>query len=71
MDELVIAPRGEHSAKPAAVHEGIEALVAGPYVELFARAPRDGWAVWGNEVVRVSGDRPSPADDEERQGSAP
>ncbi len=71
VDELVIAPRGAHSAKPEAVHEGIEALVAGPYVELFARAPRDGWAVWGNEVVRASGDRPSPADDEERQGSAP
>ena len=51
VDELVIAPRGAHSAKPEEVHGRIEALVAGPYLELFGRPPhRPGWTVWGNEV---------------------
>lgn len=46
----VIAPRREHSRKPDEIHERIERLVTGPYLELFARRPRDGWTVWGNEV---------------------
>lgn len=50
VDELVIAPRAGHSAKPVAVHEGIEALVAGPYLELFGREERPGWTVWGNQA---------------------
>ena len=28
----------------------IEALSPGPYLELFARRPRAGWASWGNEL---------------------
>ena len=39
-----------HSAKPEEVPARVEALVSGPYLELFARAPRPGWTVWGNEV---------------------
>ena len=50
VDELVIAPRGEHSVKPEQVRARIERLVGGPYLELFARTARDGWTVWGNEV---------------------
>ncbi len=46
----IIAPRREHSRKPDCVHGRIEKLVAGPYLELFARAPRAGWDVWGNET---------------------
>jgi N6-adenosine-specific RNA methylase IME4 len=46
----IIAPRREHSRKPDGIHERIERLVAGPYVELFARATRPGWDAWGNEV---------------------
>lgn len=46
----IIAPRREHSRKPDEVHGRIERLVGGPYLELFARAPREGWTVWGNEV---------------------
>ena len=41
--------RGEHSAKPSVFHELIEARSYGPYVEIFARAPRPGWTVWGND----------------------
>jgi N6-adenosine-specific RNA methylase IME4 len=46
----IIAPRREHSRKPDGIHERIERLVAGPYVELFARQRRPGWDAWGNEV---------------------
>jgi N6-adenosine-specific RNA methylase IME4 len=40
-------PRGAHSAKPAASFDLIEQVSPGPYVELFARAPRLGWDHWG------------------------
>jgi N6-adenosine-specific RNA methylase IME4 len=46
----LIAPRQEHSRKPDEVHDRIERLVAGPYLELFARRPHTGWTVWGNEI---------------------
>jgi hypothetical protein len=38
--QVIIAPIGEHSAKPAEVYARIERLFAGPYLELFARAER-------------------------------
>jgi N6-adenosine-specific RNA methylase IME4 len=44
-----MAPRREHSRKPDEVYERIEHLVAGPYLELFARdgaVPRPGWTRW-------------------------
>ena len=44
------APVGAHSAKPDAAYSLIERLVPGPRVELFARQPRAGWTVWGDEV---------------------
>lgn len=46
----IIAQPREHSRKPDGVHERIERLVAGPYLELFARQTRFGWDAWGNEV---------------------
>ena len=49
--KLVIAPRREHSRKPTLP---IEQLTAGPYLELFARAPRTGWDVWGNQTEKFS-----------------
>lgn len=48
--QAIIEPRREHSRKPDSIHERIERLVAGPYVELFARQTRPGWDSWGNEV---------------------
>src|SRR5690606_28122022 len=36
-------PRGSHSEKPAAFMDVVESVSPGPYVELFARAPRLGW----------------------------
>ncbi len=40
----------EHSRKPDQLHEIVERCSPGPYLELFARHPRAGWDVWGNEV---------------------
>ncbi len=46
---LVVSPRREHSRKPDEVHERIERLAAGPYLEMFARGARPGWDVWGDQ----------------------
>jgi N6-adenosine-specific RNA methylase IME4 len=46
----VLEPRREHSRKPDVVAKRIERLVAGPYLELFARSTRPGWSAWGNEA---------------------
>lgn len=44
------APVQEHSHKPEEQYAIIERCSSGPYLELFARRPRLGWHVWGNEV---------------------
>jgi N6-adenosine-specific RNA methylase IME4 len=44
------APLGRHSEKPQAFYEIVEQLVDGPYLELFARHVRPGWAVLGDEI---------------------
>lgn len=51
VEQLVIAPVGAHSSKPSIVQDRIERLVVGPYLEMFARRPRQNWTVWGNEVT--------------------
>ncbi len=43
-----VAARGGHSEKPAQFSDLIERMSPGPYVELFARAPRLGWDSWGH-----------------------
>ena len=48
----IIARRREHSRKPDCVHERIERLVCGPYLELFARQSRHGWESWGLERTK-------------------
>lgn len=49
VSDLIMAPRGRHSEKPDETYIQIEKLVDGPYIELFARAPREGWDAWGND----------------------
>ena len=45
------SPRGEHSEKPEAIHEAIEAMYPEyTKLEMFARGKREGWDVWGDEV---------------------
>lgn len=48
--ELIDEPRREHSRKPDEQYRRIEALVHGPYLELFARQAWPGWTAWGNQV---------------------
>ena len=48
--ELIVATRREHSRKPDETRERIEQLVAGPYLELFARNSSPGWDAWGIET---------------------
>lgn len=47
---LIAARKREHSRKPNQLYDIIEACSPGPYLELFARIPREGWDVWGNEA---------------------
>ena len=48
--DFILAPRREHSRKPDEQYGRIEAMFAGPYVELFARRQWPGWAAWGVEL---------------------
>jgi N6-adenosine-specific RNA methylase IME4 len=41
----------EHSRKPDEQYRLIEACSPGPFLELFARGPRAGWTVWGDQAA--------------------
>ena len=48
---VIDSRKGKHSEKPAAAYEVIERMYPeAKRIELFARASRDGWKAWGNEV---------------------
>jgi len=47
---MIETRKREHSRKPDEQYELIEACSPGPYLELFARHPRRGWSVWGDEA---------------------
>lgn len=49
-DSVIQEPVGAHSEKPAYVYDMLETLYSKmPKIELFARAPREGWDRWGNQ----------------------
>ena len=49
--QIVLAPRGRHSEKPAEVRERIVSLLGEQNrIELFARQYAEGWDCWGNEA---------------------
>jgi N6-adenosine-specific RNA methylase IME4 len=50
IDQFLETPRGKHSVKPDEIYALIERAVAGPYLELFARQPkqREGWSYCGD-----------------------
>ncbi len=54
--QVVMAPVAAHSAKPEQIQDRIERLVAGPYLELFARRVRPGWTCWGDEIPKSDRD---------------
>jgi N6-adenosine-specific RNA methylase IME4 len=47
---LMATRKREHSRKPDEQYAIIEACSFRPYIELFARGPRKGWAVWGDQT---------------------
>lgn len=48
---MIASQKREHSRKPEELYDIIQACSPPPFVELFARHPRDGWSSWGNEIV--------------------
>jgi N6-adenosine-specific RNA methylase IME4 len=49
-ESVIFAPRTVHSKKPEIVYELIEKMYpSAKKIELFARAKREGWNVWGAE----------------------
>lgn len=49
-ENMIVSQKREHSRKPDEQYDLIEACSPGPYLELFARGPRAGWSVWGNQA---------------------
>lgn len=47
---LLATRKREHSRKPDEFYGIVEACSPGPYLELFARGSRAGWATWGNQA---------------------
>ncbi|MDI3211778.1 MT-A70 family methyltransferase [Arthrobacter sp. AL12] len=47
---MIETRKREHSRKPDEQYDFIESCSPGPRLEMFARYPRDGWHVWGNEA---------------------
>ena len=47
---LLRTRKREHSRKPDEFIPLIEACSPGPYIELFARGIREGWAMWGDQA---------------------
>jgi N6-adenosine-specific RNA methylase IME4 len=52
--QVIMAPLGDHSAKPEETRARIERLLAGPCLELFARQATPGWTSWGNELTNLA-----------------
>lgn len=59
---VLLEERTKHSRKPQGAFSRIQKISPGPYLEMFAREPRHGWDVWGNEVesFEVSGSQQEP-----------
>ncbi len=56
---VIRSEKREHSRKPDQLYDIIEHCSPGPYLELFARGGRKGWAQWGNEVEDYKVDWPT------------
>lgn len=51
ISQLIVAPRGRHSAKPTEVRARIEELMGDlPRIQLFSRERVDGWDALGNDL---------------------
>ncbi|WP_296640496.1 MT-A70 family methyltransferase [Roseinatronobacter sp.] len=48
-ENILVTQKREHSRKPDEQYDLIERCSFGNRLELFARGPREGWTVWGNQ----------------------
>lgn len=48
---IIETRKREHSRKPDEQYALIEQCSPGPYLEMFARHPHDGWTGWGDEAA--------------------
>lgn len=48
---MIETQKREHSRKPDELYPIIEGCSPGPYLEMFARYPQEGWTAWGNEAA--------------------
>ncbi|MCB1986666.1 MAG: S-adenosylmethionine-binding protein [Nitrosomonas sp.] len=55
-ENIISSQKREHSRKPDEQYNIIESCSPGPYIELFARGPRKGWSVWGNQSQEYTPD---------------
>ncbi len=55
-ENIISSRKREHSRKPDEQYALIESCSPGPYIELFARGPRLGWSVWGNQADEYTPD---------------
>ncbi len=53
---FIATRKREHSRKPDEQYRLMEACSPGPYLELFARGPRPGWTVWGDQAAAYQPD---------------
>lgn len=58
-ENIISSRKREHSRKPDEQYEIIEECSWGPRVEIFARGPRKGWTVWGNQSEKYVPDWPT------------
>ena len=49
---MIETRKREHSRKPDEQYGLIEMCSPGPYLEMFARYPQDGWTAWGDEASK-------------------
>ena len=55
-ENIISSRKREHSRKPDEQYELIESCSSGPRIELFARGPKKGWFVWGNQSEEYTPD---------------
>jgi len=55
-ENIISSRKREHSRKPDEQYELIETCSSWPRIELFARGPRKGWFVWGNQAEEYAPD---------------
>lgn len=50
-----VATRAKHSRKPDEAYDIIRQISPGPYLDVFARSPREGFDRYGNELLQWNG----------------